>query len=87
MKGREIKLNKGVLRISDDFENMVKGLKDVNIGFKVLVRDVGIFKVEVVDLKIEAFKKEIGKMNDREVQNKLDNVIIDKINVGVKIEF
>lgn len=67
MKGREIKLNKGVLRISDDFENMVKGLKDVNIGFKVLVWDVGIFKVEVVDLKIEAFKKEIGKMNDREV--------------------
>ncbi|XP_034299497.2 titin homolog isoform X7 [Magallana gigas] len=86
MKGRETKSNKGVSRISDDCENMVKGPKDVNTGSKASVRDAGISKAEAVDLKTEAFKKETGKMNDREVQNKLDNVTIDKINAGAKTE-
>uniref|UniRef100_A0A8W8KZE6 Uncharacterized protein n=1 Tax=Magallana gigas TaxID=29159 RepID=A0A8W8KZE6_MAGGI len=86
MKGRETKSNKGVSRISDDCENMVKGPKDVNTGSKASVRDAGISKAEAEDLKTEAFKKETGKMNDREVQNKLDNVTIDKINAGAKTE-
>lgn len=86
MKGRETKSNKRVSRISDDCENIVKGPKDVNTGSKASVRDAGISKAEAVDLKTEAFKKETGKMNDKEVQNKLDNVTIDKINAGAKTE-